>query len=1081
MNILHISDLHAGMANSDWIWPNLQKAFKDDLRRLLDDEGGLDLTIFTGDLTQRGTEAEFDKAAEIISEINSIANEFGEKPKLVTLPGNHDLLRPKANTQISYALKAFTSSPNTLDNFLDSTGEMVEPISLLFSAYTSFLEKAKGELCHLDPYQVGILPGDCSYIFSAGGQEIGLITLNSTWQQVDESKYEKRLFVDPRQLLAVTDSQPDNWLSGREVNLVATHHPSEWLSTTGLEAWQDDIASPGRFSAHLFGHMHEHRMVRTSTGGSAPRTSIQAASLLGLERIGNGLQRTHGYSLIQILPENSRILPRAVVSLSGGGRQFGPDLTQGLVQDRFLPLHFAGQPVDASIEATRFDPLREIGGTFNLQVYEYHLAGSAAHRAVRKHELDEAISALKLDGVVWVESEWGKGDEGFLAAVKHQKFGRSGITYRISLEGIGSPEDFYERFRLENRVEFAVVCESLSRTEDHILILDNIFPDPTEGSKPDTSDVGAETLARFIRQYSPSSNIVLRGRPTTDHLHFARIRLESLDEADTADYLLNHEYGQSKFARDPILAKIWQATGGLPEKIDSFLSELKVTSLDDLLRQERHSGLATPFAAAAPDTFLRQSIVDLKTSKTPVLQRANSLLEALSVLPQGEQLPRLKRFYGASGLYSNHALELAGRRLIDTTPLLGGKVAQQDDEKKALIVPKVVREEVLSSLNQRRRQTLDDAALRLYFGDDWRTGDISKSIASRNCKDPLCEPYEIMNCSAIIVRALTKAAAEGGGARTTQLVYLASSFIAALGRGNHYRASVDFADEVLALVPEDSFLQQIDVIKFQKARSLRMLGETEDAQRIFAEIDPAHLSADQKRSVDLNMALMCEKAGDQEGAREFANKVLRKGKTDGYGFQAQQILVEQEESPQAVLEGLRAIQTKARQKKCYVAANNAAMTISELTKDKAERAELLQTVLKSGSTQNDFHNATRATLRILRSAGGANPSEQIVSFLIKIYEHLFNERSSNLFDECHEQLWKVFGKSRDLENLLRLFRYSSFTWRIRGDSSQELRYLTDLRSILSAVSSSNLSDVAREMKYFETRSNDEGTAKELSG
>jgi hypothetical protein len=52
---LHLTDLHQGMTDQDWLWPTTRRALFDDLAKVHDHAGPWDLVLFTGDLTQRGS------------------------------------------------------------------------------------------------------------------------------------------------------------------------------------------------------------------------------------------------------------------------------------------------------------------------------------------------------------------------------------------------------------------------------------------------------------------------------------------------------------------------------------------------------------------------------------------------------------------------------------------------------------------------------------------------------------------------------------------------------------------------------------------------------------------------------------------------------------------------------------------------------------------------------------------------------------------------------------------------------------------------------------------------------------------
>jgi hypothetical protein len=59
---LHLTDFHQGMQDQDWLWPNFRERFLLDLERICKECNSLDLVLFTGDLTQKGSIDEFNKS-----------------------------------------------------------------------------------------------------------------------------------------------------------------------------------------------------------------------------------------------------------------------------------------------------------------------------------------------------------------------------------------------------------------------------------------------------------------------------------------------------------------------------------------------------------------------------------------------------------------------------------------------------------------------------------------------------------------------------------------------------------------------------------------------------------------------------------------------------------------------------------------------------------------------------------------------------------------------------------------------------------------------------------------------------------
>ena len=82
------------------------------------------------------------------------------------------------------------------------------------------------------------------------------------------------------------------------------------------------------------------------------------------------------------------------------------------------------------------------------------------------------------------------------------------------------------------------------------------------------------------------------------------------------------------------------------------------------------------------------------------------------------------------------------------------------------------------------------------------------------------------------------------------------------------------------------------------------------------------------------------------------------------------------------------------------------------------------------------------------------------------YSYLYAQRMTSLFLRCHGALWKMLMSERRLGELLRIFRHSSFLWRLYGEVDTERRYYEELERL-------ELGDIIRsggiDAMYFEAR------------
>jgi hypothetical protein len=218
------------------------------------------------------------------------------------------------------------------------------------------------------PAAPGMLPGDFSTVLTRGGLRLGIVGLNSAFLQLTGSNYEGKLAVDVRQLHAACDGDGPAWIKRCDFTLLMTHHPPDWLSSEAREHFFGEVVPPGRFAAHMFGHMHEHMTTSLSIGGAAARRQIQGSSLFGLESFGDGkLDRRHGYAAGRITVDDRgeasmRLWPRVAKKHAAGHWRIVQDLDAFELSDdqgtRPEPLPFARKPVPPPIAPAPTAPRR---------------------------------------------------------------------------------------------------------------------------------------------------------------------------------------------------------------------------------------------------------------------------------------------------------------------------------------------------------------------------------------------------------------------------------------------------------------------------------------------------------------------------------------------------------------------------------------------------------------------------------------------------------------------------------------------------------------------------------------------------
>jgi 3',5'-cyclic AMP phosphodiesterase CpdA len=141
IRILHLSDLQSGSLNSWWAtrqsWdtpPVYEGVFHKKLVEALQKganpkhEFAVDLILVTGDVAERGKPSEYDAAYGLLSELRqSLQREFYSLPKVLIVPGNHDIDRDAARE---------AENQNSEERF-----------HAKLSAYNQFVQRFDPDLC----------------------------------------------------------------------------------------------------------------------------------------------------------------------------------------------------------------------------------------------------------------------------------------------------------------------------------------------------------------------------------------------------------------------------------------------------------------------------------------------------------------------------------------------------------------------------------------------------------------------------------------------------------------------------------------------------------------------------------------------------------------------------------------------------------------------------------------------------------------------------------------------------------------------------------------------------------------------
>jgi predicted phosphodiesterase len=1075
---LHLSDLHLGMKGQAPYWSQVRHHLFDDLALLHDQSGPWDVIIFSGDIVQKGTADEFSSATEALLELFHKIKEFGSTPIFTAVPGNHDLVRPNEKDMAAKLLKSWQFDPSVRDEFLSNPESPYRQtvISSLANYATWFEQLPKAGIPILSGVD-GLLPGDRASKVEFGDYQVGIVSLNSTWLQLHSNNKAGDLHVDLSQLAGMLPD-PEGWCRSNDFNIIITHHPMDWLSTSSQEIWRQEIAPPGRFDAHLFGHMHEPSTGSSSIMGAAPVVTIQSPSLFGLEYLSDGkTKRINGYSSGALISNDGgrrlKHWPRIYqVGRSGQGKMvpdnefYLQDNLSAITQLPDRPRKPSSSKVPSQIDSSinrdnTFAAIRSAKGVQLISRFKYHLPSAGVHTHVRK--VEQAIATAALDRrALWVVADWGLSSDSFVASVLETSGNVDIPVFRLDLSEIpvgGKDLDLEIEAKLGVRVQ--ELSEELAALHAVLLIDDITLGERPLGMKPREREL--EQLSQAMLDYCTSLTIIIRTRSEPANDSFGKVEIAALDEADLKAYIGNHADGGENLY-DPIsTSQLLALTGGVPDQVDKALTALKVVTLSVLLASS-DEGLGG-YAGAGSQPVIRV-IDELQKTDNASLKRAFEMLKALATFPHGAQFEHIRRFNGGKGFYPDNATELLQRGLINAHTLPGIEQSIEVEKKRILSVPRNIRDIVRAQMSASDLERHDRRASELYFGLDWRNG--SKNWPSeRKYSSPKCSHHEIANASEILMRLLKAATQNDDEEELTTVIRLAASFSDALDSGSHYYGMVSFGSTFLPAVPAGFETPVILRVKADYGTALRMIGERSSAIEILESIDTSLLDRSDKESLQLNLVLAYESVGD-ERAKNVAEELLKATKSHSRKLQLRGVIIGlMPESPIRKAK-LVALEREARKKEYNVVANNIALSLARESDDVDEGKRLLNRVINPTAGEQNVYNEARAIVELaelsFENSDQLSPSDHIN--LIKAYQYVFTQRIPSLFDRCHDALWKSFKEQEQVPNLFALFRHSSFIWRIRGDVTSEHGYIVSLSEM--ARKKTYVVD-SRDAGYFKAR------------
>jgi len=1101
INWLHLTDLHFGLDGEGWLWPNVKHDFFKDLDKVVDQIGGVDLVFFTGDLVQKGDVKEFTKLNKELEELWQVLSRNGATPKLCLVPGNHDLERPSSNSAITKTMTQLWWKDAGLRRtfWQDANCEYRKAVESAFANYSNWLTSLPVPSL---TSKKGILPGDFSTTYSKGSANLGIVGLNTTFLQIANGDFKGKLDVHVSQLNKVCDGDPVLWLRNQAVNVLLTHQPPSWLAPDALDGFRQEIYPPGRFFSQFCGHQHEPESTEISEAGAAPRRLRQGPSLFGLENWNDVTpeKRIHGYTAGQFVFNSAggleKFWPRITVKGRHGGLNFAPDSTYTLQKDDCviveMDIDTDGEAAHANGE-NKIIPKTKEANYLDLQLLEnsqdekttrsklagcpkINLSGNPQHKFVRLEEQSQFESEMRKSRLLWVVADWGTGKDGFLGACLGRfKEAESQLpdAFHLRCGDATDIEGFESLFPQQFGMPLQTFCSLAASLNSCFLILDEIHPALAKGEKQSA----LVRIARAVTDFCPNLKLIIFSRLKPESEVIPYIELRPLDIPDVRSYINSHPEATDELKDADVIEKLHDRSGGLPMHLDRMIKELKVCSLDSVLESEWEGASNAAKISEETPIALAHAVMTIAKSDARRSQRSFRLLKVLSILPYGETIESLNHYLPTEPFFPDNALQLAELALLDVIPLLqssprislGSYSAIEPKSPKLLKVPRQVRDHIQTLIQQEERKEILFAGMDCFFGRGWRQSKIK-------LRNQPTEYREYLNSGAgnefALIHHLVSMGREQGDEslvqKGTQIGIYYARHLKSLER---YRDLATVGGALLQITNQTSHPAEWAELAALFGEGSRMLGKVDTALPYLKESLAVGLSFsdEQKASIWLDIALAEQKIPNIENAVYAANqvKLLTKPKSPVF-LHAESIIAELTLSGEIRKNKLIEIEGKAQAGGHKTLAETIALNLAALTKDEAEKIRNLDKVLANKDRGYNQARAIVAKVQAVRTS--SNPrdlSPADILTLCSAYSYSYAQRFSGLFDRSHDALWEALEAQGDLNQLLRLFRHSSFMWRIRGEDKKESKYLNRLHE--KKVQENQTKGLIVEIRYYMQR------------
>jgi 3',5'-cyclic AMP phosphodiesterase CpdA len=1082
ITILHLSDLQFGRNHrfgrladdegGEVSFDTLFRRLTDDLKLLPEANFHPQLIVVSGDLVETGANAEFADSLEFLTKL--CAHLELSHNRVILVPGNHDINRKLCE---GYFLTCEGEGENPQKPYWPKW----KPYERFFTQF--YGDQIDIKFSQSEPWTTYIYP------------ELKIIVagLNSTIEEshLDNSHYG---IVGERQLTSFSEKF-SSYISDGWFRFGVVHHNLERGAIDDNENLRDkdDFKKILGSSLNLILHGHTHEGKAGWLGRNLPIFSTGSTALKKEQRpeeVGNQYQvlRIKRNSVERWMrrydPLGKRWIGDTRASKEGDAWivkddvEFA-DVSTALTEDEAtLARSGVVQQPTAIVQIDR--PLTAAEAEHRLDnLPRLKLKAEDHHRAIRRAEQEKMLEYLEKGQVVWLVADWGQGKIGFLACALERYGGPGALAnaFRLQCGGIENCDDLFAGAETQLGLSFEEFLAAVAALPGAVLILDDLSDPILRGKERES----LEKRLKPILDFCPKLKIVLIGRQSPREIDAECIVvLKPLESVEICDYLRYHSRANQGLDVPEHIEDIEKWSGGLPMHLDRLLDRLPYVTLSEILNEEQYS---TDANAGEPiPEGLKAAFSQLSAAEDKISKRSYKLLKVLTVLRDGETFYSIRRFYREPfyqtdiDLLVSYAL-LESIQISQTAPELtiGRQLSLSAAEApRLLLVPRQVRDYVNAKMSDEERDEITRASMDLFFGQNWWKGKIRlrTTIANAYGQSAIAGPgNEHVVARMILVKALEK----GTKQQCKRYAQLALSYCLKLNATDRFRDAVISSKAILELLGATDLKKEYYEAAFIHGKSQRMIGNLDIAleklELALAE-GKSYITEEFKEEILLSLALCLQSKSRKTDALEKISELIKIAHPDsGNAIQAQAILAELTLTGAQLVTRLTELEKSARNRDSRVVANNIALGLADSGGDPEASILWLNKVILS---ERDNYNRSRAIIEkasiLSRHINLSELTEAEHKMLGAAYSYSYAQRMGNLLDRCHQVLWKMCRKSDYFGILLRLFRFSSFIWRLRGENSQERKYLDQLSDVdIKRLDSKEANAFRIEIIYLERR------------